>query len=202
MSRAKTYHSQAGSFRGLCRSYFNRNHSTVTAASDFNNYNSSNYNDFHRNTRKFEYNYNLNYVKHYGGPSLKRRKFSASTWEESGRHYQPEPSHSGPSTCGNDLVCLDPSRPDANAYISSSSKRGRSKFEDDDVIFMSRDEIERCSPSRKDGIDVLHETKLRYSYCAFLQDLGLRLNLPQTTIGTAMVLCHRFFCSKVTCLPQ
>lgn len=40
---------------------------------------------------------------------------------------------------------------------------------------------------------MLHETHLRYSYCAFLQNLGLRLDMPQTTIGTAMVLCHRFF---------
>ncbi|XP_058077654.1 cyclin-T1-3-like isoform X2 [Magnolia sinica] len=62
-----------------------------------------------------------------------------------------------------------------------------------DVSFMSRDEIERLSPSRKDGIDSLRETHLRYSYCAFLQNLGMRLELPQTTIGTAMVLCHRFF---------
>ncbi|GAB4843420.1 hypothetical protein Ancab_013382 [Ancistrocladus abbreviatus] len=52
---------------------------------------------------------------------------------------------------------------------------------------------DRCSPSRKDGIDALHETRLRYSYCAFIQNLGMRLDLPQTTLGTAMVLCHRFF---------
>ncbi|ONK61444.1 uncharacterized protein A4U43_C08F29980 [Asparagus officinalis] len=59
--------------------------------------------------------------------------------------------------------------------------------------FMSRDQIERCSPSRRDGIDLLMETHLRYSYCSYLQCLGMRLELPQTTIGTAMVLCHRFF---------
>ncbi|EYU45637.1 hypothetical protein ABFS82_14G015900 [Erythranthe guttata] len=84
---------------------------------------------------------------------------------------------------------------DVSPYAATtSSKRDRSKFEDEDeVLFMSRDEIERCSPSRKDGIDVLQETCLRYSYCGFLQNLGLRLDLPQTTIGTAMVLCHRFF---------
>ncbi|MCI05924.1 cyclin-T1-4-like, partial [Trifolium medium] len=63
----------------------------------------------------------------------------------------------------------------------------------DKPIFMSRDDIDRNSPSRKDGIDVCHETHLRYSYCAFLQNLGTRLELPQTTIGTSMVLCHRFF---------
>ncbi|PKI59208.1 hypothetical protein CRG98_020371 [Punica granatum] len=58
---------------------------------------------------------------------------------------------------------------------------------------MSRDEIERLSPSRKDGIDLIRENHLRYTYCNFLQNLGLRLDLPQPTIGTAMVLCHRFF---------
>lgn len=59
--------------------------------------------------------------------------------------------------------------------------------------YLSREEIERCSPSRKDGIDLQKETYFRYSYCAFLQTLGMRLQLPQTTIATAMVYCHRFF---------
>ncbi|KAH9314276.1 hypothetical protein KI387_022903 [Taxus chinensis] len=59
--------------------------------------------------------------------------------------------------------------------------------------YLSRDEIERCSPSRRDGIDLQKETYFRYSYCAFLQTLGMRLQLPQTTIATAMVFCHRFF---------
>lgn len=43
--------------------------------------------------------------------------------------------------------------------------------------FMSRDQIERCSPSRRDGIDLLMETHLRYSYCSYLQSLGMRLEL-------------------------
>lgn len=67
------------------------------------------------------------------------------------------------------------------------------RSEGENAAFVSRDEIERCSPSRKDGIDPLLETQLRYSYCSYLQNLGMRLELPQTTIGTAMVLCHRFF---------
>nr|GEW00735.1 cyclin-T1-4-like isoform X1 [Tanacetum cinerariifolium] len=83
---------------------------------------------------------------------------------------------------------------DVSARTSTSYKRDRARFEEDaEVEFMSRDQIERLSPSRKDGIDALQETHLRYSYCAFLQNLGVRLELPQTTIGTAMVLCHRFF---------
>ncbi|KAF5950998.1 hypothetical protein HYC85_012991 [Camellia sinensis] len=196
MSRARTYHSQGGPYLGGCRSSFNRNHSTTN---NLNNYNSNGncirkYNTVHDYSQKFkEYNYHINYVKHDAAPSLKRRKFSASTWEDCGRHYQPEAHNNGPPTRDNNLVLPVASRPDPNAYTSATSKRDRSTFEVDDEAFMSRDEIERCSPSRKDGIDVLHETHLRYSYCAFLQNLGLRLDMPQTTIGTAMVLCHRFF---------
>ncbi|XP_057821652.1 cyclin-T1-4 isoform X1 [Cryptomeria japonica] len=59
--------------------------------------------------------------------------------------------------------------------------------------YLSREEIERCSPSRRDGIDLQKETYYRYSYCAFLQTLGMRMQLPQTTIASAMVFCHRFF---------
>ncbi|KAM0936887.1 putative cyclin [Dioscorea sansibarensis] len=59
--------------------------------------------------------------------------------------------------------------------------------------YFSRREIEENSPSRKDGIDLKKETYLRKSYCTFLQDLGIRLKVPQVTIATAIVLCHRFF---------
>ncbi|KAI4304066.1 hypothetical protein MLD38_039629 [Melastoma candidum] len=111
--------------------------------------------------------------------SMKRRKHSSSSWES----YCSVPSSRDPL----------PVRFHAPASTSTSCKRDRSQWEDDELVFMSRDEIERLSPSRRDGIDVLRETHLRYSYCAFLQDLGQRLELPQTTIGTAMVLCHRFF---------
>ncbi|GFZ22059.1 hypothetical protein Acr_29g0012210 [Actinidia rufa] len=106
--------------------------------------------------------------------------------------YQPKAYNNVPSICDNSLVLPDPSRSDANAYTSTSSKRDRSKFEaEDDVDFMSKEEIESCSPSRKDGIDVLHETHLRYSYCAFLQNLGLRLDLSHA--------CHdRFLIATAT----
>ncbi|KAJ7525611.1 hypothetical protein O6H91_17G058700 [Diphasiastrum complanatum] len=59
--------------------------------------------------------------------------------------------------------------------------------------YFSRDEIEKHSPSRKDGIDIKKETYFRKSYCTFLQDLGMRLKVPQVTIATAIVFCHRFF---------
>lgn len=59
--------------------------------------------------------------------------------------------------------------------------------------YFSRSEIEEKSPSRRDGIDLKKEAYFRKSYCAFLQDLGMRLKVPQVTIATAIVLCHRFF---------
>ena len=43
--------------------------------------------------------------------------------------------------------------------------------------FFTRDFIENSSPSRKDGIDPSKESYLRKSYCAFLQDLGMRLKV-------------------------
>ncbi|KAJ0740203.1 putative cyclin [Helianthus annuus] len=59
--------------------------------------------------------------------------------------------------------------------------------------YFSRKEIEENSPSRPDGIDLKKETYLRKSYCTFLQDLGMRLKVPQVTIATAIIFCHRFF---------
>ncbi|KAI3505466.1 hypothetical protein L2E82_48197 [Cichorium intybus] len=59
--------------------------------------------------------------------------------------------------------------------------------------YFSRKEIEENSPSRSDGIDLKKETYLRKSYCTFLQDLGMRLQVPQVTIATAIIFCHRFF---------
>ncbi|KAM3349155.1 hypothetical protein ACQJBY_022346 [Aegilops geniculata] len=66
--------------------------------------------------------------------------------------------------------------------------------EDGDArALLSREEIERRSPSWKDGIDSALEARLRASYCAYLRCLGFRLGLPQTTVATAVVYCHRFF---------
>ncbi|OEL18023.1 Cyclin-T1-3 [Dichanthelium oligosanthes] len=59
--------------------------------------------------------------------------------------------------------------------------------------YFSRKEIEENSLSRRDGIDVKKESYLRKTYCIFLQDLGMRLQVPQVTIATAIVFCHRFF---------
>ncbi|XP_009413690.2 cyclin-T1-2 isoform X1 [Musa acuminata AAA Group] len=59
--------------------------------------------------------------------------------------------------------------------------------------YFSKEEIEKNSPSRKDGIDLRKESQLRMSYCSFLRDLGIRLGLPQVTIATAIMFCHRFY---------
>eukprot|EP01018_Ginkgo_biloba_P017307 Gb_15285 [translate_table: standard] len=59
--------------------------------------------------------------------------------------------------------------------------------------YFGRQEIEENSPSRKDGIDLKKESYFRKSYCTFLQDLGMRLKVPQVTIATAIIFCHRFF---------
>ncbi|KAK1407473.1 hypothetical protein QVD17_39089 [Tagetes erecta] len=59
--------------------------------------------------------------------------------------------------------------------------------------YFSREEIEFDSPSRSDGIDYKQEEHLRKLYCGFLQELGIELKVPQLTIATAMMFCHRFY---------
>ncbi|KAL0534647.1 hypothetical protein IC582_028938 [Cucumis melo] len=76
---------------------------------------------------------------------------------------------------------------------SGSSKNSQEKQDEAGRWYMSRKEIEENSPSRRDGIDLKKETYLRKSYCTFLQDLGMRLKVPQVTIATAIIFCHRFF---------
>ncbi|KQK05717.1 cyclin-T1-4 isoform X2 [Brachypodium distachyon] len=59
--------------------------------------------------------------------------------------------------------------------------------------YFSRKEIEENSPSKRDGIDLKKESYLRKSYCKYLQELGMRLKVPQATIATSIVFCHRFY---------
>ncbi|XP_022772710.1 cyclin-T1-3-like [Durio zibethinus] len=59
--------------------------------------------------------------------------------------------------------------------------------------YFSREEIENCSPSRKDGIDLGREEQLRKLYCSFIEELGMKLKVPQVAIACAMMLCHRFY---------
>ncbi|KAK4732330.1 hypothetical protein R3W88_025318 [Solanum pinnatisectum] len=200
--------------RGMVHSYAYNNYNTV----DTHLFNSNSSHDVGRNFSEYSYNYD-NLIKPEAEPSSKRRKCSTSGWESSGRYSQaPNACKDVPSkrqsTCyniplrnsrvydddyptrnNNSATTITTSRPRSDASAPTCSKRDHSWLEDTetDNIFMSKEEIEKCSPSRKDGIDAMHEAHLRYSYCAFLQNLGIRLDLPQTTIGTAMVLCHRFF---------
>ncbi|XP_008222948.1 PREDICTED: cyclin-T1-4-like isoform X2 [Prunus mume] len=178
-----------------CKNFNNFNHCN-------NNWNRSRSNSFSRNFNNF-HNYMGNYREHTdysnyskpdSAPSFKRRKFSASTWGDGARHYLPANTYDFAPSIYNNYV--PHTRSNGDASTSTTGKRDRSKLEEDELAFMSRDEIERHSPSRKDGIDAVREAHLRYSYCSYLQNLGLRLDLPQTTIATAMVLCHRFFARR------
>ncbi|XP_011011625.1 PREDICTED: cyclin-T1-5-like [Populus euphratica] len=76
---------------------------------------------------------------------------------------------------------------------SGPSRSSQDRPEEGGRWYFSRKEIEENSPSRRDKIDLKKETYLRKSYCTFLQDLGMRLKVPQVTIATAIIFCHRFF---------
>ncbi|XP_057474169.1 cyclin-T1-3-like isoform X1 [Actinidia eriantha] len=78
-------------------------------------------------------------------------------------------------------------------YEGGAHKFSQDKPDDGGRWYFSRKEIEEHSPSRRDGIDLKKETYIRKSYCTFLQDLGMRLKVPQVTIATAIIFCHRFF---------
>ncbi|KAK7243881.1 hypothetical protein RIF29_38694 [Crotalaria pallida] len=79
------------------------------------------------------------------------------------------------------------------SHQGGSERYSPEKPEDGSRWYFSRKEIEEDSPSKQDGIDLKKETYLRKSYCTFLQDLGMRLKVPQVTIATAIIFCHRFF---------
>ncbi|KAD6453745.1 hypothetical protein E3N88_08451 [Mikania micrantha] len=90
------------------------------------------------------------------------------------------------------LLSSDPMYP--GMHINGSFKQSDNKHEENSGLwYFSRKEIEENSPSRSDGIDLKKETYMRKSYCTFLQDLGMRLKVPQVTIATAIIFCHRFF---------
>ncbi|RLM64249.1 cyclin-T1-2-like isoform X1 [Panicum miliaceum] len=59
--------------------------------------------------------------------------------------------------------------------------------------YFTREELEKFSPSRKDGITETKESELRHLYCSFIRDVGIRLKLPQMTLATAIMFCHRFY---------
>jgi len=186
MSFARNYRSQGGtchddrwtSFNGNNFNHRNRN-VNVNRSSNYNYiWNHSNFRDF--SSGKFRDHVNGYANPPTVGPAFKRRKFSVDTWGEcGGRHYPQYNAYqcADQSTYNNSAPLITRSNAEVSTSTSMSCKRDRSKLEEDEPVFLSKDEIERYSPSRKDGIDALRETHLRYSYCAFLQNLGLRLEL-------------------------
>ncbi|KAE9456478.1 hypothetical protein C3L33_11450, partial [Rhododendron williamsianum] len=89
------------------------------------------------------------------------------------------------------LLTSDPSH--HGMFEGGPHKTSQDSPDDGGRWYFSRKEIEENSPSRRDGIDLKKEAYLRKSYCTFLQDLGMRLKVPQVTIATAIIFCHRFF---------
>lgn len=172
---------------------------TCSATNYYGTYDKHDYNNYHDFAQAFRLD-GLIYDRHGPDvePSSKRRRTSAFSSESTGIVYQQQETYQNglvyradpckPSKYYNacsaaQLVCkssaavAETRSGGANVNALSTSKRDRVKFEDEEVGFMSRDDIEKCSPSRKDGIDQLHETYLRYSYCSFLQNVGARLHL-------------------------
>ncbi|KAM7270940.1 hypothetical protein ACFE04_030154 [Oxalis oulophora] len=85
------------------------------------------------------------------------------------------------------------SLPGESSHNGSSESTPAKCSVDKQGWYFTRKEIEEFSPSRRDGIDLKKEAYLRKSYCTYLQDLGMRLKVPQVTIATAVIFCHRFF---------
>lgn len=146
-------------------------------------YINNNYKRTHNNSHDFSNESIHSYNKYYHIdpevlPSLKRRKFSATVWESYNNNnnqcftYEYPPSRSKIT-----LPLLNGIAKACGTSTLTSYKCDIIRYENEDAKFMSRDEIERFFPSRKDGIDALHEIHLRYSYCVFLQNLRLRLEM-------------------------
>ncbi|EFC48167.1 predicted protein, partial [Naegleria gruberi] len=52
------------------------------------------------------------------------------------------------------------------------------------------------TPSRKDQLSENDETNLQLYACQLIQDAGILLELPQTTISHAQIIFHRFYMKK------
>lgn len=62
--------------------------------------------------------------------------------------------------------------------------------------YFTREELEKLSPSRKDGITESKESEIRRLYCSFIRDIGMRLKLYVISfaaeiysIGTFLRMC-------------
>mmetsp|Transcript_603 Transcript_603/g.1807 ORF Transcript_603/g.1807 Transcript_603/m.1807 type:complete len:192 (-) Transcript_603:217-792(-) len=63
-------------------------------------------------------------------------------------------------------------------------------------FLLTAQELEDASPSRRDGITPEQEALMRRNYGDLLQRAGEGLQIPQPTIATAVVFCHRYFAVK------
>jgi len=59
--------------------------------------------------------------------------------------------------------------------------------------YFTREELEKLSPSRKDGITGSMESEIRHLCCSFIRDVGIKLKISEMTIATAILFCHRFY---------
>ncbi|ORX76738.1 cyclin-like protein [Anaeromyces robustus] len=58
------------------------------------------------------------------------------------------------------------------------------------------EELNSSTPSIKDGYTPKDELKQRWKACAFIMSIGITMKIPQTTIATACIYLHRFYCRK------
>lgn len=183
MSFVRNFQAEDCNLNGGYRSTYDGNNTDRKRSR--NHYNQRNYNNYYDNHNQANFGYyggnfnqcNADYANYanVASSSLKKRKYSAPVRGESQKFTLPATVYDSIPSSRNFQAY--PARSIAYNSTSASLKPDFSIFDDDKPIFMSRDDIDRNSPSRKDGIDVLHETHLRYSYCAFLQNLGTRLEM-------------------------
>ncbi|KAJ6356421.1 hypothetical protein OIU78_004513 [Salix suchowensis] len=153
MSFARNYRSQGGtcyddrwtSFNGNNFNHRNRN-VDVNRSSNY-NWNHINFHDF--SLAKFRDHDNGYANPPNAGPAFKRRKISVDTWGYGGgRHYPQYNAYECADQSTYNNSAPPPTR--SNAEVSTSKpmscKRDRSKLEEDEPIFLSKDEIERYSP--------------------------------------------------------
>lgn len=172
MSLARPYRPRDGHFRRDGRSSYGRTRTTAATANEWSHNHPYNLNFYMSSSSDFSRDLILDRPKYDRVwpdviPSSKRRKIPDFSQESTGRPYQ-QPfiydenaleNHGGmwqhvsplfansycsaPLVCDNRSAITAASRPDdTSIYSSTSSKRDRSKFEDDEeVVFMSRDEI-------------------------------------------------------------
>jgi len=57
-------------------------------------------------------------------------------------------------------------------------------------------ELNSSTPSIKDGYTPKDELKQRWKACAFIMSIGMTMKIPQTSIATACIYLHRFYCRK------